>query len=118
MVTILIVPFLSVIEKTSNSEGWLIPIGLPCAVISLLYFWIVCLMFTFLRKNKWILTSIAMALSIVFELIISAVVGYALSQSGLDVWDIFTAVLLFIISALFLLMGLRTESKKKIFKKY
>lgn len=109
--SVLIIPFLAVIERASHTSGWLIPIAVPCAIAGLIYLWIVFGMFTLLKWNKWILFSAAVLLIIIFEFVINGIVDNALLQPGPDVWDYFAAACTAAISAFLFLFWRRTKSK-------
>lgn len=112
--SVLTIPFLFVIERVSNTSGWLAAIAIPSTLIALVYLWAVCCMFTFTKINRWILSSMAFALVIVFEFIINAVVDHALSQSGPDVWDFFAAICTAVIAASLFLFGVHSKKRNGI----
>lgn len=112
-VTVLIIPFLALIERISNSVGWLIPVGLPIAVASLLLLWVFVLLLTFTKINRWFILSMAALLSPALDIFIDFCLKNATSHTVNDPSFGFTLTGAVIAAIAFFISGLITNKKKR-----
>ncbi|HHV31108.1 MAG TPA: hypothetical protein GXX74_01695 [Clostridiales bacterium] len=69
-------------------------------VISLLYLWGICCLFTFTKMHRWYLSSFVVAAGTALQFGINAIVDRALAaRAGPDKWDCFSAVCILISAA-------------------
>lgn len=110
--SILIIPFLWIIEKNTSSDGWLNSIGIPIAIVSLSYLWGVVYLFCYTKINRWYCVSIAFIIIPVLDIIIDIVLGRLL----IDYFFLLTMLGAAIISLTFFYIGFWRKNKKKSIK--
>ena len=103
-VSILLLPLLFVIEGFTAQKGWMIPIGIPVSIISLIYIWSVSCLFYFTKINKWYLSSMAVAITPIVTISINYIVNSALEnpsgnngQALSSICSVIIAIIIFII---------------------
>ena len=111
--TVLIIPFLALIEYVSKSAGWLIPVGLPIAAAALLILWLVVLLFTFTRINRWFILSLATLLSPLLDIFINLRLESATGHTINDPSSGFTLLGAVIAAIALFVTGIVTGRKKK-----
>ncbi|MCL2698069.1 MAG: helix-turn-helix domain-containing protein [Oscillospiraceae bacterium] len=85
--SILILPFLLVLNSLIDSNGLLMPIGIRVSVISTAYLWSAFIIFKILKSRKLIALAVSLLLSIPCSLMINFVLSKIISSSLFDVWD-------------------------------
>lgn len=78
-----IMPFLWILERNSNIQGWFAPTGIPIAITSLIYLWGVVYLCCYTKINKWYIASIVVmfipAVDIVVDIILKQfLIGYSM----------------------------------------
>ncbi len=89
--TILIVPFLLLIQY-QTAASWLYPVGVFCALSSLAYLWIVLILWSFTRINRWYVAAITLFLAPVLDYAITAIIGGGVSASLGDPFNLVTLI--------------------------
>jgi transcriptional regulator with XRE-family HTH domain len=110
--SILIIPFLWIIEKNTSINGWLNSIGIPIVIASLSYLWGVVYLFGYTKINKWYGVSIAFIIMPILDIIIDIVLGRLL----IDYFFLLTMLGAVIISLTFFYIGFWRKNKKKSIK--
>lgn len=108
--SLLIMPFLWIIEQNCSNKGWMIPIGIPIAIVSLIYLWGVVYLSCYTKINKWYVSSIATIFIPVFDLTIDIV----LKQLLIDYSILLIILSAAIISFVFLCVGFVSKNRKSI----
>lgn len=102
-VSVLILPFmyiLSALIKVNEVFG----IGSIMSVIALAFLWIVYFLFYRLKERKLLAAAIAFLIAIPFVFLINIVLSKMLGIPAVDIWDILSVFILFIISAAFFIV--------------
>lgn len=92
--SILIFPYLYVLHLLIPSGGLLLPIGIPMAVIAIVYAWIIYGLFRVLRKRKYLAGSIAAVLYIPVQFLVNYCLCFTISEALIDEWDILTSIIM------------------------
>lgn len=110
---VFIIPFLFVIEHLTDGDKWLIPLGIPLSIATIIYFWLVCYLFTKTNLNKWYASGIAFILAIPLSLIINYTV-FKFSNKILyfDVWDALSIGLLVVVSIVLFSIGFVSKNNQ------
>ena len=83
-ITVLILPYLAILDILT--EGDVIAVGAPSAIIGIVYLWCVFVMFKVMKGRK-LLASAALILVIPVCLLINLIVAQMFAQPLVDVWD-------------------------------
>ena len=104
--TIGIFPFLYVLSRLRAGNALFLSIGLPMAIIGVVFLWVVFGLFRMLKKRKCLAATLSLLLVIPTNLLINAVLAPLIGEPLLDVWDILTfsivgaaAIFLFVMDA-------------------
>ena len=98
--SIFVIPYLYILSDLVNVKNVFF-IGTVMAIISIIYFWLIFLIFQRLRDRKLIGFGITFLLSIPVTLIINITISKMISEPILDIWDILSAFILLIVSFTF-----------------
>ncbi len=101
-VTILIVPFmylLSILIKVKE----VFHIGAVMSMISLVFLWIIYMMYRRLKGRKLLATGFAFLFAIPFTFLINSTLSKMIGGPVIDVWDILSVFILFLIAVAFLI---------------
>lgn len=85
-VTVLIVPFLSVLDMLTG--GGVMEVGVPAAVISVIYLWCVFAVFKLIKGRRLLAAAVALLMAIPVCLVINFVIAQTLAQPFIDMWDL------------------------------
>lgn len=96
-ISVLIIPYLYVLSNIVNSKP-VFSIGWIMAIISIIYLWIIFVVFKQLNTRKWLAYGITVTLSIPIMIIINFALSRMLSEPVLDIWDGFSVFLILIVS--------------------
>lgn len=103
--SILLVPFLYVLNNLIKINDMILPIGIRMSVISIVYLWAVFALFKILKSRTLIASAISLLLVIPMCFLINFTLSRIINEPLLDIWDILTfsiiavaAVVLFIIN--------------------
>jgi len=109
--TIFVIPFLFVLNNLIESDGMIISIGFWISIISIVYLWIDYILYKKMNTRIWLATAIIVFLAIPLSFIISLVLSKFIYSPVVDVWDIMTYAILFLISVSFFIVD-RVTSKR------
>jgi len=112
--SILIVPFLLVLNSLIDSNGLILSIGIRMSVISIIYFWSVFVLFKILKARKLIALAVSLLLSIPCSLIINFVLLKIISTSLFDVWDAMSAAIITGLTIIFFFMDYYIRKMKTL----
>jgi transcriptional regulator with XRE-family HTH domain len=111
--TITMIPFLYFLERVTPSHDWFLGLGLPIAAVSIIFIWVLYLLFRFTKINLWYKFAIATFLcGVVDNLLISYYVDTFL---GTDTSFLQYAISIFsyvVVSALLLILGYMRNTMK------
>lgn len=104
--TIGIIPYLFLIQYSFNIKQ-LMPIGIPIAIASVIYLWIILVLFGYTNINKWYLSSFTLILTIVLNIIINIVMNNFNYNKWTVVNMIFSGTLTFIAAIIVFYIGFK-----------
>lgn len=99
-VSIFIIPYLYILKDIIKVNA-IFSVGSIMAIISIVYLWLLFMIFNRLRERKLVATGITFLLSIPFMLIINIILSTMISEPIIDVWDILSAFILLVFAVTF-----------------
>ncbi len=90
MFSVLIVPFLFVLEKIIGAQGLLMPVGMRVSAIAVIYLWLIFFLFSNSKVYKYVSTAIALFAGLPVTWGINTVVSKFTGQPATDIWDVLT----------------------------
>ncbi len=110
--SVLIVPFLYILDYLIDMSNLILPIGIPIAAISMVFLWVVFAVFKILKSRKLIASAVSLLLTIPVCVLINYSLNSIISEPFFDVWDILSFSIIIVAAAL-LLAGNFIMRKKK-----
>ncbi len=101
-VSIFMVPFmylLSILIKVKE----VFRIGAVMSILSLVFLWIIYGMYRRLKERKLLAAGITFLLAIPFTILINSILSKMIGEPVMDIWDLLSALILFIIAVAFIL---------------
>ena len=101
-ISILIVPFmyiLSILIKVNE----IFHIGAIMSIISLAFLWIIYIVYRRLKERKLLATGIIFLFAIPFTFLINSTLSKMIGEPVIDIWDILSAFILFILAVAFII---------------
>lgn len=112
LLSIGIIPYLFMIDSQVQSTGWLIPLGVPIAVMSIVFLWTIWIIFRFIKISIWNKFAILCFLAGCMTLVINLIARHYIGKTWFTV-DVVINVLVEIILALVLVsIGQAAKAKK------
>lgn len=112
MVTLLLTPFLYLIEYLGPNKDWVIPLAVPVSLISLAYCWIVVPLFAYTKINRWYLSAAVVLLGVVIDFAIEYYVQRVVQQPYVDIYNVFSNVCVVIIALALFFIGFARNRKQ------
>lgn len=103
--SILIIPFLWIINKLIGENPFIMPIGIRTSVISLLFLWAVYITFRIFKDKKMIAVAITFLIAIPVDILINYSVSEVINTPVFDMWDTISIAFLALSSALFFMLN-------------
>jgi hypothetical protein len=98
-VSLFLVPFLYCLEQISQTGSWLFSLGIPVALVAVLYMWVIYYLFRKMINRPWYASAIVVALAIPVNLLIDLVIANASDQAfNIDIWDAMSTAILVVIA--------------------
>lgn len=105
-VSIFTVPFLYILERIIGTGGMILEIGIGTTVISVIYLWIIYILFFKTKLGRFTAAAFLLLLAIPHTTATNYIVDMAvMGQSLFDVWDIGSALLLMVAALVLLCIG-------------
>lgn len=98
--SLLIIPFLYIINRLVGHYPLIMPIGIKVSLISIVYLWSLYFIFKKMKERKMMAASLSLLFAIPLHLVINFIVSHYLLEPILDIWDLFSFGIL-IIGAIF-----------------
>jgi transcriptional regulator with XRE-family HTH domain len=112
--SLFLIPFLLILEWIIGIDRLIMPLGIPISILSILYLWVIYLLFTKSKLKKYVAVAVTFILGLPISYGINSIVGKFTGQPTIDIWDVLTYSLLVISSfAIFVAGSIRS---KKIMK--
>lgn len=99
-VSIFIIPYLYILSKLVKVKA-VFSVGAIMAIITVIFFWLLFLLFNRLKARKLFAAGITFLIAIPFILIINITLSRMISEPILDVWDILSVFILLIFAFMF-----------------
>lgn len=106
--SLLLIPFLWIVEQKCNNKGWLLPIAVPISIAVLIYLWGVVYLYCYTKINKWYVSSIIA----IFISVLDIAVNIVLEQFFIDYSILLTILGAAIVSLIFLCVGFISKNRK------
>ncbi len=94
-ISIFVVPYLYILSDLVGAKA-VFSMGTVMALVSIVYIWLLYLLFNRLRERKLVATGISFLLSIPFMLLVNVILSRMLSEPIFDVWDMISVFILLI----------------------
>jgi len=112
MSTLLVVPFLYLLEMITPVHDWFLPVGLPAAIVGIVYVWVIYILFRYIKMSLWYKFAITVILSgVVDNLIINHFVDAFLNTQTSHLQYFISVFSYTVVFVLLLIMG---YSRKKM----
>lgn len=109
--SIFIIPYLYVLHLLIENNGYLLSMGIPIAIASIIYSWIVYAIYKLTRLRKSIVIAVSLLLLLPLNLIINFISYRMLSQPFMDIWDILGYIIVLILSTMLFAYDYRMQKK-------
>lgn len=110
--SLLVIPFLFLIEYACPIKDWVIPLGMPISIISLIYLWIVGVLLIKSKLRKWYTISIITLLTAPVTYYINTWAS-EFSQKSNNFSNIINAISILCLSLIFFFIGFATKKKEQ-----
>ncbi len=101
-ISILIVPFMYILSILIKVNG-VFHIGAIMSIVSLVFLWIIYITYRRLKERKLLATGITFLFAIPFTFLINCILSKMIGEPVIDIWDILSVFILFIIAAAFII---------------
>lgn len=108
--SIFVVPFLFCIEQIGGLTKWLVPLGLPISIISIVCLWVIFYLFKKMR-NKWYASGTAFIMAWVLNMIINYISAGFTGEAFFDVWDVMVIGIVFVVVIILFIIGYFKKQK-------
>ncbi len=103
--SLLIIPFLFILERIIGVNGLIMPIGIRVSVVGIIYLWIIYLLFAKTRLQAYISAAVSVIIALPAGIWINYTISKLIGEPLTDIWDILTYFILISISVLTLVIG-------------
>lgn len=110
-VSVLSIPYLYILSKLTNEED-VFSIGRTMALISIVFIWIVYAVFRCLKQRKLLASGVSFMLGIPLVVIINYFLSKYTGEPIVDVWDIFSMIVLLLIAITFFVCYYKKDESK------
>lgn len=110
--SVLLIPLLYLIEQLGPNKNWLMPLGIPATLISLVYFWIAVPLFVYTKINRWYLSAAVILLGVGLDCGIEYYVQLFVQRSNPDIYNIFSNICVVIVAIAIFFIGFARKRKK------
>ena len=112
--TVSVIPFLYFLDRITPVRDWFYPIGLPSAIVGIVYIWAVFILFRYIKINLWYQLAISVFLSgVIDNLIINYYVDAYHNTKTSQLEYSISIFCYVVVTALFLILGYVKKKKKK-----
>lgn len=106
-----IIPFLYALQRIIGSANWMLPLGIPIAVSSIIYLWSIWVLFAKTKLNRWYSLGITLTLAIPLTVVINIIVSRFTNEPYFEVGDAMSLSLLSVVAIIAFTLG-RYRRKK------
>jgi len=111
--SVLVIPFLFILNNLVDSGGFLIPIGIRVSIVGSAYLWIVFVIFKILRKRMLMASAFSLLLGIPLSLLINFILSNFINATIFDVWDAMSFSIVIILTVFLFTMDYFLQKRKR-----
>jgi len=111
--SVVVIPFLLVLNILIDSNSLLLPIGIRASVIGVAYFWCVFVLSKLLKRRPFLAVSVSLLLAIPASIMINYMLSGILSEPLFDIWDAMTFAILIVVAIVFFFIDFSVQKRKK-----
>ncbi len=111
--SVLVIPFLYVLDGLIGSSASIFHIGWRMAVIAIAYSWIVFVLVKALKARKYLACAVALLLLIPIVLVVNLTLMWMIGEHLLDVWDTMVYIIVIVPAIHLLIMDFNTRKKRR-----
>lgn len=100
-ISVLIIPFMYILSVLVKAHE-VFRIGMIMSIISMVFLWIVYILYYRLKERKLLATGITFLSAIPFTLLINFVLSKMIGEPVIDIWDILSVFILLIVAVAFI----------------
>ena len=89
-------------ENNMSKNTAVFRIGTPMSVFTLIYMWVVYVLYTRFRQRKLLATGVTLFLAIPFMLLVNMTLSKMIAEPMIDIWDILSAFILLVAAFAFM----------------
>ncbi len=112
-ISLITIPYLYALERIIGIDRLLMPIGIPVAIVSILYLWIVHVLFVKSKLPRYQSASIALILGIPLSFGVNFILLKQIGEPLLDIWDVLAYFLLALLSAVIFRVGYVKDNARR-----
>lgn len=101
-ISILIVPFMYILSILIKVDG-IFRIGAVMSMISLVFLWIIYILYDRLKERKLLATGITFLFAVPFTFLVNITLSKMIGEPVIDIWDILSVFILFTIAVAFMI---------------
>lgn len=114
VLSILILPFLYVLNSIIETNDLIFLIGIRMYIISIIYIWIIFGLFKFLRLRKLTICAISLLFIIPTYVLINFMLSKIINEPLIDIWDILVLIIVILIVAILIVIDFITAKKQNL----
>ena len=113
MLTVSVIPFLYFLERITPVHDWFFPLGLPAAVVGIVYAWAIYLLFRYVKMNLLYKLAITIVLSgVIDNLILNHIISAYHSTETSQLEYIISVFCYVVVSGVLLILGYMKNKMK------
>lgn len=100
--SVFVIPYLWVLDTIISGKNSILPIGVPMAIIAVVFLWIVYFVFKALGDKKFLATGICLVAVIPAHVLINYILMKKIHSPLFDMWDVLSVLIIGIVALIFL----------------
>ncbi len=101
--SVLVFPFILALNALIGTD--ILTVGIPCALIGIVYLWVVYTVFALKRANAWAAGGICVLSAIPATATCNALIAHLLDAPRIDIWDVLSYAILLLAAAVLFILG-------------
>lgn len=103
--SLLIIPFLFLLEEIIGISGLIMPIGIRISAIGIIYLWVTYILFIKTKLKRYISATISVIILIPLGFWINAILSNLIGEPIIDIWDVLLYSILIVLAILIFAFG-------------
>lgn len=112
--SVFIIPYLCVLDRVISGKFSILPIGVPMAIILVIFLWVVYFTFRLLSAKKLLAAAVCLMEVIPAHVLINYILAKQIHSPLFDIWDWLSIVVIAVAVCVFLLLHFRYEKRSKL----